>query len=226
MINATQVSNLKSLASSNETAQAALLMLALRERHTKKTDLGRFRNVLLDEGFTISNDKYKNFWTAMEKMEFGKLEYPRGKDNNAIFHWNQRMDVIGAAAFDEAKVLEFRKDHGIAPKESVKETVQEASPTKNKPGRPKGSKNKVKKQAKASIASVVEKLKEAPKKTRGRPVGSKNAPKGVLTKQASGSGLILYVPLRSKLVSFEVPANLSEKEADTICQAVRLMAAG
>jgi hypothetical protein len=128
----------------NETAQQIAKTLASRERISHETDVERFKTVLVREGFKVVPEDFDKFFKDMESLGLGSLIYGRGK-NPTRFRWYYSLKDVGYAAMNPGSHIEPKKlAEGVS--ERVTETKEnEPMASRKRPGRPKGSKNKLRK---------------------------------------------------------------------------------
>lgn len=169
------IENIKSEVKSNVMVEYILLMLTLRERNMGSTNLYRFKLKMLSEGFKFEDKDYKSAWQRLQSLGLGVIKHPRKNKFGEEFLWDYNLTDAANAAFEEGKILEFKKEHSEASPEP-KEVVL-TFPKRR--GRPKGSKNRRKRVVK--------------RRGPGRPKGSSNK------KQLSNQELKILRSLLSRI---------------------------
>ncbi len=131
------VTKLTEVAKASHTAQVVLIELGLRDRLRHTTDLGRFRNKLLQAKERIIETDYMQTFKDLESLGIGSISYGRGK-NPTKFIWNYNLREIGKLATEgRTTTTEIPKKIEAAPVVPTREikSIQEAP--KKKRGRPR-----------------------------------------------------------------------------------------
>lgn len=170
-------SRLQEIAKSNITSYSLMLYFALRERHTESFNVRVMKNELLRSGIPVQDKDLYNVMEQLQSEGLGSVIYGKnGADD--YFKWGYNINQFNRKGFDSTTLDPVLKLHPSERKEAFKEVVKGFIPVKRKPGRPKGSVNKME-------ASV--------KRSRGRPRGSKNKTKIFTIKLSDGNSIKVKV---------------------------------
>ncbi len=116
---------------SNETALATTEELKSRVRNRRYTNIEKTRKLLVQKQLKIVEGDYVQYWKDMQAAGFGSIIYGR-KGNPDRFAWNYNLKDVASA--------------GLASGDMADQPIPQIAPARaKKPGRPKGSKNRVQK---------------------------------------------------------------------------------
>jgi len=146
LLNETRV---KEIAQASPTSKVIFGSLASRQRMRHQTDITRMQTQLKRAGQNIDTEAFMNTFKELEKAGVGSIVYGR-KNNPNRFKWNYNLKDIGQA---------FAPTVSSEPPKVGTEDAGQVSPKKRGRGRPKGSKNKVKKLAAPLVKKMPEEVK-------------------------------------------------------------------
>lgn len=106
-------SELGKVAHKNATSEAVFNVLAIRERNREETDLRRLRNQLVEEGFKIVPEEFKDTFQALAKAGVGELVAAHN-GHPARFKWHFSLIEVGQAGL-QTKPAEVKPLKVVAP---------------------------------------------------------------------------------------------------------------
>lgn len=102
MLNQEQI---MSLAKSTKTAENIVSALKDRKRFRKETNLSKFHQILMNNGASIVENEYMDFWKGLEKLNLGSLIIGRkGKPNR--FKWFYNLKGFAKVASGETAEIQ------------------------------------------------------------------------------------------------------------------------